>query len=321
MNDSVYTRQQRWGTFEEKEAEVGGGMPISSLPNAKPDPTAKHTIPKTGSAEELFATKIAAAEGPDDNLEAPVAGEQAPKNPQAQPISPRVDVSGKEPPKLITEKQAQYLAMPSIGRYPLDGLDQVKQAAAYFDEHQGSFSPRHSREFCSNLVKRASTLGVEVSDTVQKYGGAGYASAAELDIAMDSRCLVLDDDSQAVLGKLAEARVAMDPDDFAVALEEFDKLAGIDHLYGSDVLDPFLSTFGKTAAEGSEDGSHVIGNDIVTNNQLRELATTHCDDMKQHYGDDFVEEFKKDPVGIFKSLPVDQQKLISRQANEPVVDS
>lgn len=318
MSKSVYTRQQFWGTFEEKEAEVGGIMPISTLPNAKPDKGAKHVIPKTGSAPAELGKEAAVATF--DELQQAVKGEQDPKNPQAQPISPRVDVSQKEPPKLIKEKQAQHLAMPSIGRFPLDSYTQVKQASAYFEEYRGQFSPVHRREYCLNLVKRAEALGIPMSDEVQKYGGVGYAALPALEIALEGRrSLIVDEDHQALLGKLAEARPTLSPDGFAATLAEFDKLVSIDHLYDREIMDPYLSTFGKTA-EVSEDGSHVLGNDIVSNSQLKEFADTPCNGLG-HYGPDFVKEFKKDPVGVFSSLPVDQKKLISRQANEPIVDS
>lgn len=305
MDDSIYTRQQFWGNFEEKEAEVGGIMPNTTKPGDKPDKGAKFTIPKTGSA---VMPDVAES----------VSGEQPPSNPQAQPIKPRIDVSAKEPPKVIKEKQAQYLAMPSAGRYPLDSYEQVKQAAAYYQEHKQDFIPEHRREYCSNLMKRANALGIPMSEEVQQYGGTRYAAPSDIKIAMDLREQFLDENQKHVLGKVAELRPAMAPDDFATLLGEFDKVAGIDCHYGQYIPDPFASLFTKEA-ETEEDGSYVIGNDIVSNNQLKEFASSpHFDALEKAYGEDFAEEFKKDPIGIFKSLPADQKKHIARQANEPM---
>lgn len=305
MDDSIYTRQQFWGSFEEKEAEVGGIMPNTTKPGDKPDKGAKFTIPKTGSA-----TMPDVAE--------PVPGEQAPKNPQAQPVKPRIDVSAKEPPKVIKEKQAQYLALPSVGRYPLDSYEQVKQAAAYYQENRQDFIPEHRREYCVNLMKRASVLGIPVSEEVQQYGGTRYASSSDIQVALDLREQFLDDSHQHVLGKVASLRPVMEPEDFATLLGEFDKVAGIDCHYGSFIPDPFISVFTKEA-ESEEDGSHIIGNDIVSNTQLKAFANSpHFNAVEKQYGEDFAGEFKKDPIGIFKSLPADQKKIIARQANEPV---
>ena len=316
MDNSVYTRQQFWGNFEDKEAEAGGTLPNASLLTNGPSKGAKHTIPKTGSAMAKFASALESGELV---TEEGVSGEQPAKNPQAQPVNPRVDVSQQEPPKLIKEKQAQYLAMPSIGRYPLDGYDQVKQASAYFEEHQGSFIPKHRHEFCVNLVKRASMLGIKVPELVQKYGSEKYASGAELEAAIGTRRnLVADETHLSVLNKLAGVRHAMNPDVFAITLGEFDKLAGLDEYYDSDVMDPYLSTFGKEAeADVDEDASYVIGNDMVTDRQLKVLGMAQPQGIKDHFGDDFSEEFKKDPVGLFKSLPTDQKKIMARLANEP----
>jgi hypothetical protein len=94
-------------------------------------------------------------------------------------------------------------------------------------------------------------------------------------------------------------------------------------MYGRDVLDPYYTTFGfeKTASETLDDddgdnGSHIIGNDYVTNKQLKRLVHGPMEPLKVHYGEDFVEEFRKDPIGIFKSMPADQKKHISRMAAE-----
>jgi hypothetical protein len=312
MSDSVYTRQQYWGKYENKEAEAGDILPSSTLPKG-PDKGSKTTIPKTGAAMDKLAEAFGAGSLVDEDG---VTGEQPAKNPQAQPVSPRVDISQQEPPKLIKEKQAQYLAMPSIGRYPLDGYDQVKCASAYFDEYRGSFTPEHRREFCVNLTKRASMLGIDVSEEVRKYGSDGYAPESELEIAFGTRRLLLADDHLAVLGKLADVRTSMDPEDFAVTLGEFDKMAGLDEHYGSALMDPYLSTFGKEAEE-DENMSYVTGNDLVTGKQLTQLAGSQSKEIQDYFGADFADDFRKDPAALFKSLPADQKMVISRLANEP----
>ena len=106
---------------------------------------------------------------------------------------------------------------------------------------------------------------------------------------------------------------------FAEALHEFDKLAGIDHLYGRAVIDPYYSTYGEKTAAYDDGVSHVVGNDTVSNKQLKKMAKTPCAGMGKMFGDDFVKEFRKDPVAIFNSMPVDQKKIIARMAND--VDS
>lgn len=325
MEPDVTTRQQYWGDHKPKEAEASNtyGMPAHGVTGKGPDKGSKTTIPKTGEVDiaELFGVKTAEV-CPDDNLEDPVTGEQPVAHPQAKPLSPRIDVSQKEPPKVITEKQAQHYALPSLSHYPLDSFRDVEKAASYFEEYGARMDPPMRREYCENLTKRASALGIGVSSDVEKYGSAGYAPAAEVLIAIRGRMNVIsDEDQQETLQKLSEHRAFMPPDIFAATLQEFDKVAGIDHMYGRDILDPYYSTFGKTAsqtldADDGDNGSHIVGNDYVTNKQLKRHAHGSCEGLKVHYGDDFVEEYRKDPVGIFKSMPDDQKKYIARMANE-----
>jgi hypothetical protein len=302
--------------MSEKASEVSGtyGMPHNVGPAGKKVTPSKAVINKVGEAE-----------CPDDNLESPVKGEQPDKAVQSGPLKPHVNVEGKEPPTLIKEKKAQHYAIPSLEMYPLDGYDQVIKAASYFDEWRGDMSPEHRREYCENLVKRASSLDIQVSEEIHKYGGAGYAPAAEFGIAINGRKNVLQDPDQvALLDKLASEQSNMQPDDFAVALREFDKLAGIDWMWDEHIMDPFLSTFGKTAestvaldqSSHDQDHSFTLGNETVYAKQLKTLAATQSKSLKDTFGEDFLKEYRKDPIAIFKSLPLDQKKIICRMATD-----
>jgi hypothetical protein len=116
----------------------------------------------------------------------------------------------------------------------------------------------------------------------------------------------------ALLDKLADLRCVMDAEQWSDALGEFDKLAGVDHLYGQDLVDPYLSTFGVKQAEHK----HVIGNEQVTDEQLKQFALRGLCTVKKTFGEEFAGEFAKDPVGIFSSLPRDQKKLVIRMATD-----
>lgn len=305
-------------TFLTKEAEAANtfGMPMS-VPDSKKNPeTKKAVINKT--AEESC---------PDDNLHTPVSGEQPQRNAQAASLKPHMSIEGKEPPKLFKKKEAQYYAMPSQKKYPLDGYDQVIKAASYFNQWQGQMAPEHRREFCHNLVKRADAIGLSVSSTARKYGASTYAPAADFEVAIAGRRGLVKEGHQELLDDLVELQPRMSPDDFAITLGEFDKVAGINHLYGQDILDPYFSTFGeKTAAPDSvaaldqspqdQEESFVLGNEIVTTRQLKNLAATSSKSLTDTFGQDFMKEFRKDPSGIFSSLPVDQKKILCRMAND-----
>lgn len=338
----VSTRQQIWknmfGDVKEKSAELAGtyDMPLTP-PTGKSPSKDKESIPKTAAAaiEEDMLTEEAllklafesgSAEPPDDNLDSPVKGEQPASLPQAPVLKPKVDVSGQEPPKKLETKEAQYYALPSQRRYPLDGYDQVKTAAAYFDEWYKHMPPPMRREYCSNLVKRASALSIPVSELAQRYGSDRRAPVSQLKIAFDARRSVLKDEEHvAVLDKLASATTMMDGEAMAACLTEFDRMSGLDEFWGGDIPDPYFSCFEKSAEDRKGLGpleedvppgdSITVGNEVLPLRKLVEFSKYNQTMVSERYGEDFAKEFSKDPKGIFDSLPRDQKLVMMRMAN------
>lgn len=301
--------KQNWQNYGPKVvlAEVNGttDMPLSAK---KGDP-----VPKS----LTVVSKVAAAVPPAASAATPTK-EQPGKNPQAKHLTPHVDISVQTPPKVLTEKKAERYALP--GRYPLDSYDQVKTAGAYFEQFGRRMQPEERHQYCTNLVKRASELSIPMSEIVRKYGSEKYASSEEISAYLDIRRGVLTEDlHKTMLDKLAEARPFLQPELFCLTLSEFDKVAGIDHLYEGYVPDPYYSTFGaeKTAAEDEAEYSDAIGGNLfVTGRELGAFAQTGFMKVKGLFGEDFAVEFKKDPIGVYKSLPLDQKKMMIRMATE-----
>lgn len=303
----VVTPHQRQALLKGAEAIGSSVMPISAPTADGPAPT-KTTIRKVGGA-----TGAHHPECPDDNLGKSNTAETPQRLPQSAPLKPHVNVAGKEPPGLLKLKEAEYYALPSCKMYPLDGADQVKLASDYFDEYSCRMAPEQRREFCVNMVKRANLLSITVSDTAAKYAAAGYAEPSAIEIALDGRRLaIVDEVSLGTLDKLAELRGRMAPEDFAVTLGEFDKAAGIDHLYGRHVMDPYLSTFGEKRAADSV----IVGNDFMSVHQLKRLAATGYEMIRHRFGDELANEFVKEPLSVFNSLPLDQKKVMMRMASD-----
>jgi len=346
----VSTRQQMWkdmfGNVIEKGAELAGTY---DMPSSRPVPKRlkdkKTVTPKTAGVhpdvviEDEMDILKAAFEGsaePDDNEDEPVEGEQPKSLPQSDALKPKVDVSGQEPPTLLQKKEAQYYALPSQQRYPMDGYDQVKQASAYFDEWLHEMPPSMRREYAKNLVKRASALGIPVSKTAAHYGGA-KAGHTQIKVAFDARRTALHSAMDPlhelaggnvdveVLDKLASASNLMDAEALAACLTEFDRATGLDAHWGGDIPDPYYSAFAKHA-EGIKglgpleddvpaDESIVVGNEYITKREMVEFSKHNQDFVKERYGEEFAEAFAKDPVGIFESLPRDQKLVMMRMAN------
>jgi hypothetical protein len=293
-----------------KGAEAGILMSNQEKPAKTPDKT---VIAKTASVGRLVSGHERHGDASKTELEqtTPVKGEQAKSLPQSKSLKPHVDVSGKESTKKAQAKTATRHALGD--KYPLDSYTEVKLASAYFEQYGNRFSPEQRHEFCQNLSKRADELNIKVSYDVKKYGSSKYAPDHEIKIAMDSRRAVLSDAKFAtVLTELENCRPALDPEAFCATLEEFDKVAGINFFYDGDVIDPYYSTFGfdKTA----EEYSYNDGNDYITGEQLEVFGKVRHKQLVTSFGEEFAEEFRKDPVQIFKSMPRDQKRMILHMA-------
>lgn len=331
----IVTKQQIWkdmfGNVLEKGAELAQtyDMPLSVSPaKAQQKPTGdKAVIPKTASIRGEQAHNVMIDDDAVfkmafelDTNEEGTSGEQPAALPQAKALNPHVDVTDKEPKEPAKEKKAQRLACPSQGLYPLDGYDQVIKAASYFDEFGGRMDPEMRREYCCNLVKRASELGIKVSSTAARYGASTYASPEQIKIALDGRRALLQEDDIAVLDKLAEAQPMLTPDIFAETLAEFDRRNFLDQHYG-DIPDPYFSTFDKTAednvvteSDASPSDAIIIGNEYLPSEKLLEFSKRGYDAMWKRFGKEVADAFSDDPRGIFDSLPRDQKLVIMRMA-------
>ena len=309
-------------------------MPAASSRTRNPEPK-KAVITKTGGVGRQVTRHHGDAHYPQVNApvsqEPSIAAEKdwdmqlttgAPSGRQftGRVMAPNIEVRGKEgPDKPVYEKKASKHALGD--RYPLDNLLQIKQAVAYFDEFGCRMPPADRHEYCVNMVKAASAVGLDVSEEARKYGAERYAPADEMKVAMDVRKrALLDDQHHQMLDGLFEKRATMSPHLFCQALEHFDHMTGLHHYYDQYVPDAFWSTYG---VEKQAEFLEVIGNDSVTTQQLQDLvrvggggAGSAVQLLNKAFGQEFTEELRKDPVGIFSSLPRDQKIYLMRLAND-----
>lgn len=287
------------------------GQMKQNMTGIKEHEAAGHTVVPMNEIKhaEVSGTSLMPSQPPGNRAAKP---SKIPVLKSASIMQPYVDVSTSNPASIHIEKKASRSALDEC--YPLDSYEQVKAASAYFEEYGKRFSPLERREYCLNLVKRANELNIDVSAEAQKYGSAGYASGEEIKAAFDvRRNALLDPVDLLVLGELEEKRATVSPDIFCTALEEFDKLAGLDQYYDRYVPDPFYTTYGVKCAESF---SFIHSNDMVTEKDLERLGKTMHKSLCNSFGADFADEFRKDPVGIFKSMPLTQKKMIMHLATD-----
>ena len=252
------------------------------------------------------------------------APEQMPQISEKGLINPHVDVTDKEPPKLIEEKKASYYALPYAERYPLDDYRQVKTASAYFNEYYRMMPPDDRHTFAVHLLERAPPLGIQVSEEALNYGSTKYASAEHVEACVLHRMQLLEPHAEktasvhciGVYKELLAQRTALPPATFARTLGEIDKLAGLDEFWDQDVIDPFASTFAKTAEQDDTSDTLVVGNEYMRVKDLKNLAANKPQILRRRFSEELVTEFQKDPVAIFESLPMDQKIVLMRIAND-----
>lgn len=228
--------------------------------------------------------------------------------------SPYVDVTHHDPSALMVERDAQRFCLHGPDRYPIDDYLQVKTAAAYFDEHGDKFDLPTRREYAANLYKVAHLMGVELPESVVRYGAPTYASSGHCKLAWEARKeFVTDPTKLAVLEKCASERLEtkLNPDEFACLLHAFDKLAGLERLYGKYINDPWTSILGEVKqAEFSEQ----IGIDTITETDLKHLAEKDPGAVKKMFNDEIADGFRENPVTVYKGLPDEQRALLGRLA-------
>lgn len=300
--------------LNEKGAEVVGTSDMPLQPPGDKEPKAIAVVKKTGAAQRMNVYEAGRDEkGKPDTNEATKG-----KAPAVAPkMNPHIDVTGKTASLEIPQAFTNY----ALGdKYPLDSYMHVKTANSYFKEYGMMFSPAERHQYCSAVVQRADALGVDIDPMVRKYGSAGYAPDDEIEMALQMRRNVLQNQTALdLLDKMASSRKDLPPHAFVEALEEFDKVACINHHWDSAIYDPYFSTYGtseKTASEKEESFVDNIGNARITGPQLKAVSLTKHLQLRDVFGEDFCDEFKKDPVSIYNSMPREQKLMLINLAND-----
>jgi hypothetical protein len=197
-----------------------------------------------------------------------------------------------------------------IHKYAMPTVDHVTLAAAHFNKYAEKYEPRTRRDLAKNIVKRAADLKCDVSnfDAISKYGYANYNPRLRDYLEFRKEHLAEDQKGREVLDKMAAYIKSISPDEFATHLEEFDKRAGLTKFYDNGIPDAYESTF-KVASDGSDDIIHEVDDDnIGTGKEIKAVAQNPV--LLKYLGKSFTEEFQKDPINIFESLPKTEKVII-----------
>ncbi len=231
-------------------------------------------------------------------------------NPEAKPKEKKagpVDVSGQSAELFVKRASAERTALG--GRFPLDAMADVQRAVSYFEENYKTIDPVEAHIFAVKTASRADELGIEISETMSRYGSTTYAE--DVDAHMANRLAACAPEFTEVYEELREKRAHMEPIEFASLLSEADEMSGLKWVWGGDVADPFYATFGKTASAWSWQSRT---GDFISEDDLKTLARNGRPLIHKHFSSDMTNAFIKDPIAIFDSLPDDSKIILARLA-------
>jgi len=230
-----------------------------------------------------------------------------------------IDITGKLPrPKVkkasLTNEDFALVLPDGTRKYPINNWDMVKKAEQYFQENGIRMAPEHRRQYAANLAKKAFIIGYPLDEDITSKGARSYHSVGMLKSAVEMRKIACEPGyAREFLDELFEKRAGIQPEVFAECLRQFDVDQGLDTGWDRVILNPWESTFGidKRASVVWEEGA-----DRVTDGELKNLADNHKIKLRDMYGDDMVEEFIRNPVEVFNSMPDPEKKLIARLADD-----
>ncbi len=215
------------------------------------------------------------------------------------------------PPEPVQLSDDHYALQTEDGKlmYPIDSPENVKRAATYFSENLVQIPPAYRAQMAVKIATRAAqveaSLRPEDIENLEQYASDHYGNI--LKVAMAERRDALQNDPSAVnlLDQLMEKRASMTAYSFAVALENFDKMTGLDAKWDSHIIDPYQSAMGGVKFASAVE----INGQSIDEDQLKAVA--EGDQLTEKFGSDFATEFASDPVTIFKSLPTPEKTLIA----------
>lgn len=236
-----------------------------------------------------------------------------------------VDVLGKAPPIKVASVSEQvpveYCITRSDGSqyFPLSDASSVATALQYFEDNHRQLQPRERREYAVKVASAASKGALPLPESVQNYAGAALGENWEGHILARYKHLQetgAPSDVCARLVKIAALAAKVPPERFATSLEQFDRDTRISDLWDRWISDPWASTFEKQAkgdiphpqSFNLPDGSYVSQEDLML------LASKERGQLTVQFGHEFANAFCRDPLKIFKSLPLLQKKELARMA-------
>lgn len=234
------------------------------------------------------------------------------------------DLSRENAPVHKKVAQVSNWALPGRGKYPLDTVEHIKTAEAYFEEEMPAFSLDDRREFAHNTHLRAQSEGVKLSGRILEYAGSEYGPYVDSELLSREK-KAAGTGHESLFSVLRQKLAEVSPEVMVGLLKDADSVVGFDQSYGRvgvGVRDPYQAVYGgglKLAEEAEltkkDTYSWLNGTEYVSGPELTQLSG-RSNKLDEMLGKGFSATFAKDPIGIFESLPEPQKVLVSRMAKD-----
>lgn len=210
----------------------------------------------------------------------------------------------------ISKVPSREANAPSVIRKIASAFDVMREV----DREWADLDPYDRHDAAVDLVKMASLTGATVPDHIFRYSGTEL-SPSFAKIAQERKEFTTREDTVEGYDRLSKMASAMDPDDVVEAMFLLDEQAGLLNRYGSRIPDPVLSVYGATK---EAEYSWIHGGDYVTERMLKGYSGSNAfmAVCRKVFTQDVCDRFRKDPVGTFKAMPPEQQKIMARLASQ-----
>ena len=225
-----------------------------------------------------------------------------------------VDVAGKKPPRPVLKAKKHALVKEGEARYPIDDVESVSRAIAYFVDNYRDFDPFDRRMYCIKVASAADSLGLgrHVSQMMRDYAATTRAPAGHIKVAVLSRRSAFPEDAaeRDVLEGLVKQASFLPPEELAATLEKFDRETGLHNRWDGAVMDPYASVF---AVEKVASWSFSHQGRTITEEELQG-AVKDKERVKEVLGPDVAGGLAESPVETFDSLPTPHKLIIMSMA-------
>lgn len=239
----------------------------------------------------------------------------------------RIPFNGWESPAPAEKPRPKYaeayaLVKEGRGYFPIEDYGDMLSAVEYFRTNEREIDPLDRRQYCVKLASRIPSRESLPERMLDYASRQKDYEALSHNLMERSAYLPADHPEQTALQKVASMMKDIPGDVLVETLYQLDKRAGFDRLWDlrGGLDNPVRSVFRreKVAEKVLWDGK----NDRLTDTQLKAFCrqNTAWGTLRKMLGQSGADEFKKDPITVFDSLPDDMKEMIARLASDNTID-